>query len=379
MASTTPKPKSVGEILAYFLRMESDSSYGNVLQGCMFLVPHLTDDINRTYDGDTLLHLAVRKGDHKLVLELLRRGAKPSSKGKFNRRPLQIAARDGNIQLVRLLIENKAKVRARDESGDTAMHDASTHDIIVVLLEKEAAVNARNCINSTPLHHAVLSLDLRTVDLLLDAGANANCQDWSKWTPLHIAASKAKPDLVRALVNKGRAILGVRNNNGNTPLHLAARAGCPETMEILLQKGARTDIKNDEDSGEGDTALHEAASSGNPRTVELLLEYEVPVDIENAFGRTPLGSAANPETMEVLLSAGADVNHIYCFGETALHGEARAGCTDNARLLIKKGATFDTKNEDGQTPLDVANECNRTETAKFLEGCEKGKKLVRWA
>lgn len=41
------------------------------------------------------------------------------------------------------------------------------------------------------------------------------------WTPLHIAASAGREDIVRSLISKGAQLNSV-NQNGCTPLHYAA-------------------------------------------------------------------------------------------------------------------------------------------------------------
>lgn len=43
----------------------------------------------------------------------------------------------------------------------------------------------------------------------------------ASWTPLHIAASAGREDIVRSLISKG-AQLNSLNQNGCTPLHYAA-------------------------------------------------------------------------------------------------------------------------------------------------------------
>jgi uncharacterized protein len=54
-------------------------------------------------------------------------------------------------------------------------------------------------------------------------------------------------------------------------------------------------------------------------------------------------------------------------GYTPLHVAALAGNTDMVALLIKYGATLDTRLDRGQTPLDLAKEQGHTHLFKLLE------------
>lgn len=61
----------------------------------------------------------------------------------------------------------------------------------------------------------------------------------ASWTPLHIAASAGREDIVKALISKGAQLNSV-NQNGCTPLHYAASkdryevtfSGCSNLQEI---------------------------------------------------------------------------------------------------------------------------------------------------
>ena len=48
----------------------------------------------------------------------------------------------------------------------------------------------------TALHHAVLSGFEDVVDILLNAGADVNAATWDYGTPLHLAAMKARSNVI---------------------------------------------------------------------------------------------------------------------------------------------------------------------------------------
>ncbi|XP_069470165.1 transient receptor potential cation channel subfamily V member 6-like [Ambystoma mexicanum] len=91
---------------------------------------------SKLYKGQTALHIAVVKQNLNLVKELIRRGgnvSSPRATGTFFRfQPhksvyfgehiLSFAACAGNTQIVKLLLENGANVRAQDCLGNTVLH-----------------------------------------------------------------------------------------------------------------------------------------------------------------------------------------------------------------------------------------------------------------
>lgn len=135
------------------------------------------------------------------------------------------------------------------------------------------------------------------------------------WTPLHIAASAGRDEIVKALIAKGAHVNAV-NQNGCTPLHYAASKNKQEVclsvlLEVvllltevfrcinlisslfsphiqiaimLLENGADPDATDHFES----TPLHRAAAKGNLKMVQILLQHKASVNIQDSEGNTPL-------------------------------------------------------------------------------------------
>ncbi|XP_054722510.1 ankyrin repeat and protein kinase domain-containing protein 1-like [Uloborus diversus] len=162
------------------------------------------------------------------------------------RTALHRAARCGDTERIRALLDGAMDTRARDVYGGTPLH-------LALLYEKEAAaellVNA-DCITDlvdnysrTPLHHAAGSGCVNVIRMLLAGGADGSAKDRDGWTPLHVALSWGKEAAAEVLLEAAPECDGP-DRRGRTPLHYAARAGLPRIVQSLLSRGARLKLKD---------------------------------------------------------------------------------------------------------------------------------------
>jgi hemoglobin len=123
----------------------------------------------------------------------------------------------------------------------------------------------------------------------------------------------------------------------------------------------------------GATLLHFAAGAGCLEVVALLVRLGVDPNIRGRGDHTPLYSVANecasetgPEVVRALVRAGADVNA--CNGvtrATALHMAARRGHVEIARALLDSGASVNTRDRKGDTPLQRAINCRKNRVSQL--------------
>ena len=260
--------------------------------------------------------------------------------------------------------------------GPRPLHTAvqSAHDpaTIAVLLEAGAALHGRNEQDYTPLHHAAEKGTPAIVRTLLEAGAQVDMRasgydvDWGwDWTPLHLAAEH-NPDeeVVRALLDAG-ADANARAYYGQTPLILAARNANPAVATLLLEAGA--DVNASEWMGR--TALHEAAASNeNLAMIDLLLEAGADLQAVGSRaeeymriysplgGGTPLHAAAagnrNPAVVAALIRAGAEV-------DTGRPPGAAAVPIEHAGTFLTEIAIANITDPGHTSPLHLAARSNR--------------------
>ena len=173
--------------------------------------------------------------------------------------------------------------------------------------------------------------------------------------------------LVRAMLQKDKALVNARDERGATPLHMAAEMGQTEIVKLLLGSGANPNAL----AGEvGLTPLHmvcydafELAPATALEIARLLIAAGADVKKPDREGATPLHSAQDPQLLELLLGKGADPNARDNTGQTPLHN---AVTVETARILIAHGARINAKDNDGQTPIQIALDNGNEPLFEFL-------------
>jgi ankyrin repeat protein len=163
--------------------------------------------INRGFDvntpnaaGESGLLLAVRESSLKVIDVLIKAPKiKIESRSAQDESPLMLAAIMGMTEVCRLLIAADADV---NKPGWTALHYAASKghlDIMNLLLENHAYIDADSPNGTTPLMMAAQYGTPAAVKLLLDAGADPHLKNSLGLTALDFATQAERPDAVKLL------------------------------------------------------------------------------------------------------------------------------------------------------------------------------------
>ena len=162
---------------------------------------------------------------------------------------INAAARAGNIEKAREILASGADPNQRGENGNTPLHFATWEghlDVVKVLLENGARVNVTNRDGPhTPLHVAATFGREAIARSLLDAGADVNARDGNGLTPLHFAAGKGHADVARLLVEHGADLAAESNDTRDTPLDTAKRMGNQIVVQVLQAGGDSKSAKSE--------------------------------------------------------------------------------------------------------------------------------------
>jgi ankyrin repeat protein len=144
--------------------------------------------------------------------------------------------------------------------------------------------NAELFLGIRPVYRASVLGREEVLALLLEAGADVNATTDRGTHPLHAAAQHGYPKIMDRLLAAG-ATVDAANDAGQTPLFLAVRYGHEDLAERLVAKGASLQTVD----WVGRTPLHYAAGLGHLASVRFLVDNGSPLDLVDSQGFSPLG------------------------------------------------------------------------------------------
>jgi ankyrin repeat-rich membrane spanning protein len=155
------------------------------------------------------------------------------------------AARKGNLEIVKLLVEKKANTELIGMNNMTPLIIASKNG------------------------HKETALYLSTVTT-----ANLNHVDKDGNNALTISVKQGQTDVVLSLLSRG-AYVNTPNKKGDNILITAVKGGHKQIIDALLDKHVEIDAIGNQ----GKTAMHHSVEKGNLDLVKVLLEYKPDLEI----------------------------------------------------------------------------------------------------
>ena len=355
-------------------------------------------DINFQFkDGMTSLHVAVLQGDIKLVRLILDLGSDVDPTDASGNTPLQLAITTHNRPVVELLLSYGADI-------NTLLCDAITERQNLALIKEilsypEVNVNRPMYDNGcTALHLAVIQgFDLtgreEVYDNLLSIlrcllscrRTNVNAENKNGNTALHFTIMLDRRAMTEAMLEHHLVKLNIRNHQGEAPLHRALRKAieCKDKANkdkalqclSLLLKQPRIDVnlKN----GHGYTPLHLATAANRPDLLQLLSAHpEADFNAKDSSGNTPLHTAVGMHSLSLVQKCLSDsktnVNVQNNLGNTPLHLVAPCNIPSIASALMRRSDIQpNIQNWDGDAPIHAVMYCNALKILPILLSDER--------
>ncbi|KAG9484483.1 hypothetical protein GDO78_010061 [Eleutherodactylus coqui] len=266
---------------------------------------------SKTFEGESALHLAAKRGSVRCAEILLRAGADPNDLTNDVTTPMFLAIESGNEGVVKLLLKYKANING-----------------------------PHSCSGWNPLHQASFMECTDLLQLLLENGADKECKDDFGITPLFIAAQYGKYESLRLLSSRG-ADVNCQAKDKATPLFIAAQEGHKKCAELLLSTGADPNLYCNDDGWQ--LPIHAAAQMGRSKILEMLMTVTSSVYYTGKDKVSPVYSAVyggHRQCLDMLLSGGYSPEAQECplFGcKTPMCMVIQRGHSVMAPLLLKYG------------------------------------------
>jgi len=260
----------------------------------------------------------------------------------------------------------------------------------------------------TPLVLAAREGDLESAKLLLDKGANINQTTEYGWTPLLVATNNRNYRLAQYLIERG-ANINLANKGLWTPLYLAtdnrnieggdfpvhkADIDHLDFIKFLLEHGANPNLRSKDNTltrtiftmqwflEAGATPFIRAGQSSDLELLKLLVKHGADPMAKTDFGDNALTAAAgigwvegvtyehshkaNIDTVKYLLDLGLDPNGANNDGRTPLMGAAMKGRNEVVQMLVDRGARLDQRDK-GSRDTDTTVSVNAGHTWQAVD------------
>lgn len=309
--------------------------------------------------------IASRSGNVQRVRELLQKEPSLVNADYWYTPPIQFAVREGNIDVVKVLVEAGADTSHRSLDGRETLMDFAQdrgHTSVVAYLKN---INPRMFSKDQEVHRSIQRKDVSKTKELLNANNNVvNSPGALGRTPLHYAVEVEHQELVRLLIEHGADIdaFGFSSDDrlgghGFRPITLSLwhhpywrQRNNYDIARILIDRGSYY-------------SLTIAAALGDMDRVKQLISTEgADPNFEESGGKRPLSAASERNHYEIvkyLLDCGANPNLTEgpnCPKGYALWSAARFGHREIAELLLENGADPNAQVESSGSPTESAKD-----------------------
>ncbi|KAI2472567.1 putative ankyrin repeat protein [Annulohypoxylon bovei var. microspora] len=383
-------------------------------------------DLGVTPTGQAMLMIqAIYTKNTELVSLLIQHGAEvdfvdPSC--SFSKTPLSRACMKGDLEMVKLLLENNAGINYTGGKSDAplftslyenspkvaefllevegvdvqwkagdgmgSLHAAFNHPTIIPKLLKRGVPIDDYSIHGTALHMATRSGYLKSIEVLLENDPRPDLesvydkeiqgQEEIGCTPLQLACMYHYHECARALLKAGANPNYENGGNDAIDILLQTAPGSKDDrkdaqacLQLLLSEPYSVPV--DHANKNGPTRLHNIQEKTPVSWVQILVEAKIKLEGQDADGYTPLAVAireGNEDVAKYLIEQGANTNVFSPVFGSILHLAVRKGALNLVKILVKSVTDIET--------VDPRYGMSLLYTALCIGEFPKLKKMVRY-
>jgi ankyrin repeat protein len=272
--------------------------------------------------------------------------------------PLHSAAEKNDISKAnKIILSNKTDINSITKYGQTALHCAARNgnlEMVKLLYQAGGDLDKTTAYSWTPLIEAAHYGQYDVAEWLVNQECNVNIKTNKGVSALFMACCYKYDRIVEILIPRSRSILNDMTDSGFTSLH----AACEETYEETPLAKQKPELK----------ITKEEYLQKQKRIVEALLAAKIDVNIQTDFGTTALHHAINnlasPTILKSLLSNGASLQKRDNSGYLPIHTAAKKGDTPIFECLIQNKAIIE--------PMEASNEITGRTYHMYANYLEKG-------
>ncbi len=342
------------------------------------------NDVNKlTHDKRTYVFWAAYKGNLELVKHLINNNARLDLKDSHNFSPLTFAAVAGqtDTKIYDLFIENGIDIKNDvDEKGANALLLLIGHlkkfKLVDYFESKGLDLNSTDSHGNGAFNYTAYKGNKTMLELLIKKGLpykNLSTNGDNAILASTIGSRSGYNPLSFIKYLEGLGINpNVTNKDGITPLHNIAYGNKDlAAYNYFIDKGVNV---NQQDK-DGNTPLIKASGRNSLEVITLLTKKTKDINVVNKNGHSALTKAMNnsPKVISFLIDKGADVNVIDTKGNNlgyyltaSFNPNEAANFQEKLKMLTKKGLDISKPQSKGNTLFHIALEQNDLELLKII-------------
>ena len=324
---------------------------------------------------DAVVYAILEKAPNRVIKHLLTKKGNDVNKLTHDKRTYVFwAAYKGNLELVKHLINNKARLDLKDSHNFSPLTFAAVAgqtDTKIYDLFIKNGIDIKNDVDEKGANALLLLIghlkDFKLVDYFESKGLSINSTDSHGNGAFNYTAYKGNKTMLELLIKKGLPYKNYSSNGDNAILAatIGSRSGYNSLnfIKYLEDLGINPNVTNKD----GITPLHNIASGNKDLAAyNYFIDKGVNVNQQDKHGNNPLIKAAGRNSLEIiklLVSKTKNINITNKNGESALTNAVK-NKPEVLQFLLDKGAQTSVIDKNGN---DISYHLFRTFNAKKLK------------